>query len=269
MEYIFNFTNSKDVQMDQETIRCIIIDDEEPARRALANMLELYCPEVKVLGEAANVPDGVLAINKHAPQLVFLDIEMPGYSGFDLFEFIKEINFEIIFATAYSEYAIRAFEVSAVDYLLTPIVIDHLTAALAKARKKIHAANMQQRVELLKENQRQHEFNRLALPVADGLLFVEVADIVMLEADGAYTHVWLHNGSKVLVSKKLRFFEDVLAARSNFFRPHRSYMINFNFVARYSRGESLLIMDNKAVIPVSKERKSELEEAIKNIRVGF
>lgn len=255
--------------MQQEQIQCIIVDDEEPARRTLRNMLELYCPEVRVVDEASNIPDGVLAINKSKPDLVFLDIEMPGYNGFELFEFIKEINFEIIFATAYSEYAIRAFEVSAVDYLLKPIIIDHLTAAVAKARKRMHAANMQQRVDLLKEGQAKHEFSRLALPVAEGLPFVEVADIIMLEADGAYTHVWLRTGTKVLVSKKLRFFEDVLSARSNFFRPHRSYMINFNCVARYSRGESLLVMDNKSAVPVSKERKAELEAAIKNIRVGL
>jgi two-component system LytT family response regulator len=255
--------------MQEEVIKCIIIDDEEPARRALRSMLELYCPEVKVVDEAGNVPDGVLAINRNIPQLVFLDIEMPGYTGFDLFEFIKEVNFEIIFVTAYSEYAIRAFEVSAVDYLLKPVVIDHLIAAVDKARKKVHAANMQQRVELLKESRLQHEFSRLALPVTDGLLFVEVADIMMLEAEGAYTHVWLRNGTKVLVSKKLRFFEDVLSARSNFFRPHRSYIVNFNFVSRYSRGESSLVMDNKVVIPVSKERKSDLEAVIRTIRVGL
>ena len=123
-------------------------------------------------------------------------------------------------------------------------------------------------VELLKENQSKSEFNRLALPVADGLLFIEVADIILLEAEGASTHVWLKNGTKVLVSKKLRFFEDVLEGRNNFFRPHRSYLINFNYVSRYSRAESTLLMDNKISVPVSKEKKSELEASIKNIRVG-
>jgi two-component system LytT family response regulator len=246
----------------------VIIDDEAPARGAMRRVLELYCPEVVIAGEAANIPDGVVAINKHAPNLVFLDVEMPGYTGFDLFDFIKEINFEIIFATAYSEYAIKAFEVSAVDYLLKPIVIDHLVAAIAKAKTRIHSANIQQRVELLKENQGKSEFNRLALPVADGLLFIEVSDIILLEAEGAYTHVWLRNGTKVLVSKKLRFFEEVLESRSNFFRPHRSYLINFNYVSKYSRSESCLVMDNKISVPVSKEKKTELEASIKNIRVG-
>jgi two-component system LytT family response regulator len=254
--------------MPETTITCVIIDDEAPARGAMRRMLELYCPEVVIAGEAANIPDGVVAINKHAPNLVFLDVEMPGYTGFDLFDFIKEINFEIIFATAYSEYAIKAFEVSTVDYLLKPIVIDHLVAAIAKAKTRIHSANIQQRVELLKENQAKNEFNRLALPVADGLLFIEVSDIILLEAEGAYTHVWLRNGTKVLVSKKLRFFEEVLESRSNFFRPHRSYLINFNYVSKYSRAESCLMMDNKIPVPVSKEKKAELEGSIKNIRVG-
>lgn len=254
--------------MTDAAIKCVIVDDEAPARSALRSMLQLYCPEVTIVAEAANVPDAVLAINKHLPELVFLDVEMPGYSGFDLFEFIKEIKFEIIFATAYSEYALRAFEVSAVDYLLKPIVIDHLVAAVAKARTRLHSANMQQRVELLKESHNKNEFNRLALPVADGLLFIEVTDIILLEAEGAYTHVWLRNGTKVLVSKKLRFFEDVLENRSNFFRPHRSYLINFNYVSKYSRAESCLLMDNNISVPVSKEKKASLELSIKNIKVG-
>lgn len=251
-----------------EKIKTIIIDDEEPARRALRSILEQYCPDVDCLGEAANIPDGVKLIHKTNPQLVLLDIEMPGYNGFELLDFIKEVDFEIIFITAYSEYAIKAFEVSAIDYLLKPVNIDQLNNALEKVNQKLHAANMQKRVELFKENQNSNDFTRIALPVSDGLLFIEVPDIIMLEADGAYTHVWLRNGSKILVSKKLKFFEDVLSARKHFYRPHRSFVVNFNFVTKYNKGESLLIMDNKISVPVSKEKKSDLEDMLKEIRVG-
>ncbi|OSZ78633.1 hypothetical protein CAP35_10400 [Chitinophagaceae bacterium IBVUCB1] len=251
-----------------EKIKTIIIDDEEPARRALKNILDLYCPQVELQGEANNIPDGVKLINKTNPQLVLLDIEMPGYNGFELLDFIKEVNFEIIFITAYSEYALKAFEVSAIDYLLKPVNIDQLNAAIEKVSQKLHASNMQKRVELFKENHHSNEFSRIALPVSDGLLFIEVIDIILLEADGAYTHVWLRNGSKILVSKKLKFFEDVLNARKHFYRPHRSYMVNFNFVTKYNKGESMLVMDNKISVPVSKEKKHELEEVLKEVRVG-
>lgn len=251
-----------------EKIRTIIIDDEEPARRALKNILSQYCPNVEYLGEASNIPDGVKLIHKTAPQLVLLDIEMPGYNGFELLDFIKDVSFEIIFITAYSEYALKAFEVSAIDYLLKPVNIDQLNTAIEKVNYKLHAANMQKRVELFKENSTANEFTRIALPVSDGLLFVEVLDIILLEADGAYTHVWLRNGSKILVSKKLKFFEDILNARKHFYRPHRSYMVNFNFVTKYNKGESMLVMDNKIAVPVSKEKKSELEDVLKEVRVG-
>lgn len=254
--------------MPETNIRTIIIDDEEPARRSLRNILEQYCPGVIVDGEAGNVPDGVKLINKLQPHLVLLDIEMPGYNGFELFDFIKDVGFEVVFITAYSEYAIKAFEVSAIDYLLKPVNIDQLNSALDKVKDKLHAANMQKRVELFKENHAVNEFSRIALPVSDGLLFIEVIDIVLLEADGAYTHVWLKNGSKIVVSKKLKFFEDVLHARKQFYRPHRSYIVNFNFVSKYNRGESSLQMDNKISVPVSKERKSDLEDALKEVRVG-
>lgn len=251
-----------------QKIRTIIIDDEEPARRALKNILDLYCPNVELLSEASNIPDGVKLIHKAEPQLVLLDIEMPGYNGFELLDFIKEVNFEIIFITAYSEYALKAFEVSAIDYLLKPVNIDQLNVAIEKVSHKLHASNMQKRVELFKENHTANEFTRIALPVSDGLLFIEVVDIILLEADGAYTHVWLRNGSKILVSKKLKFFEDVLIARKHFYRPHRSYMVNFNFVTKYNKGESMLVMDNKIAVPVSKEKKAELEDVLKEVRVG-
>jgi two-component system LytT family response regulator len=120
----------------------------------------------------------------------------------------------------------------------------------------------------LQEGYARQEFHRIALPVSDGLLFVEVAHIMLLEADGAYTHVWLADGSKLLVSKRLLFFEQVLADRESFLRVHRTYVVNFNHVSRYSKAESLLVMDNQMSIPVPKERKAQIEEALRKIRVG-
>ena len=244
-------------------IKAIIIDDEDRARSGLRQLLALSCPEVQVVADCADVPSAVIAINQHRPDVVFLDIEMPKYSGLELFSFFREVDFGVIFVTAYSEFAIRAFELNAIDYLLKPVDGEKLKNAVSKLERSNN-----ERFTALQEGYARQEFHRIALPVSDGLLFVEVAHIMLLEADGAYTHVWLADGSKLLVSKRLLFFEQVLADRESFLRVHRTYVVNFNHVSRYSKAESLLVMDNQMSIPVPKERKGQIEEALRKIRVG-
>jgi two-component system LytT family response regulator len=199
------------------------------------NCSRLSCPEVQVVVDCADVPSAVIAINQHRPDVVFLDIEMPQYSGLELFSFFREVDFGVIFVTAYSEFAIRAFELNAIDYLLKPVDGEKLKNAVSKLERRNN-----ERFTALQEGYARQEFHRIALPVSDGLLFVEVAHIMLLEADGAYTHVWLADGSKLLVSKRLLFFEQVLADRESFLRVHRTYVVNFNHVSRYSKAESLL-----------------------------
>jgi two-component system LytT family response regulator len=244
-------------------IKAIIIDDEDRARNGLRQLLALSCPEVQVVADCADVPSAVIAINQHRPDVVFLDIEMPKYSGLELFSFFREVDFGVIFVTAYSEFAIRAFELNAIDYLLKPVDGEKLKNAVTKLERR-----NSERFIALQEGYARQEFHRIALPVSDGLLFVEVAHIMLLEADGAYTHVWLADGSKLLVSKRLLFFEQVLADRESFLRVHRTYVVNFNHASRYSKAESLLVMDNQMSIPVPKERKAQIEEALRKIRVG-
>jgi two-component system LytT family response regulator len=244
-------------------IKAIIIDDEERARKGLRQLLAITCPDVEVVADCADVPSAVIAIHHHSPDVVFLDIEMPKYSGLELFNFFSDVLFEVVFVTAYSEFAIRAFELNAIDYLLKPVDGEKLKNALSKLERR-----NPKRYTALQEGYTRQEFNRIALPVSDGLLFVEVAYIMLLEAEGAYTHVWLADGSKLLVSKRLLFFEQVLADRESFLRVHRTYMVNFNHVSRYSKAESLLVMDNNMSIPVPKERKAEIEDALRKIRVG-
>jgi len=244
-------------------IKAIIIDDEDRARSGLRQLLALSCPEVQVVADCADVPSAVIAINQHRPDVVFLDIEMPKYSGLELFSFFREVDFGVIFVTAYSEFAIRAFELNAIDYLLKPVDGEKLKNAVSKLERR-----NSERFTALQEGYARQEFHRIALPVSDGLLFVEVAHIMLLEADGAYTRVWLADGSKLLVSKRLLFFEQVLADRESFLRVHRTYVVNFNHVSRYSKAESLLVMDNQMSIPVPKERKGQIEEALRKIRVG-
>ena len=213
-------------------INAIIIDDEERARNTLSSLLLNYCPEITVLATCANVPDGVLAINKHKPDVVFLDIEMPDYNGFELLGFFREIDFDIIFVTAYSEYAIKAFEISAVDYILKPIDIDQLKNSVEKLKQKKLHSQMQEQIALLKDSYKGDDIRKIALSMSNGLTFVEIADIVLLEADGAYTTFYLKDGQKILVSKKLKFYEDILSNRSFFFRTHRSYFVNVNYIKK-------------------------------------
>lgn len=249
-------------------MKAIIVDDEERARRSLETLLVTHCKEVQVMEQCANVPKAVLSIKQHQPDVVFLDIDMPEFSGFELLNFFDAVNFEIVFVTAHSEYAVQAFEYSAVDYLLKPVQVDKLKASVQKVENRLHNHNMKQRLEVLQQNFKSDEFSRIALPVSDGLLFVEVNNIAQLQADGAYTQVYIADGSKLLVSKKLKFFEDLLAKRRNFFRIHRSHLINLNFVKKYKRLESFIEMDNGSNMPVSKERKKEFEESFAEIRIG-
>jgi two-component system, LytTR family, response regulator len=250
-------------------INAIIIDDEERARNTLSSLLLNYCPEISVLATCANVPDGVLVINKHKPDVVFLDIEMPDYNGFELLGFFREIDFDIIFVTAYSEYAIKAFEISAVDYILKPIDIDQLKNSVEKLKQKKLHSQMQEQIELLKDSYKGDDIRKIALSMSNGLTFVEIADIVLLEADGAYTTFYLKDGQKILVSKKLKFYEDILSNRSFFFRTHRSYFINVNFIKKYSRSENAILMDNDTSITISRDRKQEFETLLKELRVSI
>lgn len=250
-------------------LKAIIIDDEEGARFTLSTLLEEYCPNVTIVAQCSNVPEGVLAINKHTPDIVFLDIEMPEYNGFELVEFFKIVDFEIIFVTAYSQYAIRAFEVSAVDYLLKPVEIEQLQAAVEKASQKRSQANIMQRLDLMKSTYNGDEIKKIALPMSDGLMFVDVTEIILFEADRAYTHVFLKNGSKITVSKSMRTFEDILENRQFIFRPHRSHLININYIKKYVRGDGMIFMDNGVALPVSRERKQEFEALLKELRMSI
>ena len=250
-------------------IRAILIDDEERARNTLSSLLSSYCPEVNVLATCANVPDGVLVINRHKPDVVFLDIEMPDYNGFELLGFFREIDFDIVFVTAYSEYAIKAFEISAVDYILKPIDIDQLKNSVEKLKQKKMHSQMQEQIELLKESYKGDDIRKIALSMSNGLTFVEIADIVLLEADGAYTTFYLRDGQKIVVSKKLKFYEDILSNRPFFFRTHRSYFINVNYIKKYSRSENAILMDNDFSITISRDRKQEFETLLRELRVSI
>ncbi len=245
-------------------IKAIIIDDEERARRVLSSMLEEYCAdEIEVVSQCENVPQGVLEINRKSPDVVFLDIEMPDYSGFELLDFFKNIDFEIIFVTAYNQYAIRAFEVSAVDYILKPVGIDQLENAVDKLQHKL-LLTMSDRLDLLKTNLQSEKIKKIAVPVSNGLVLVKINEILHVDADGSYAKLYLIDGTNMLVSKKLKYFEDLLSNQSNFYRIHRSHLINIEFIEKYNRHESEITLENNSKLKVARDNKVEFEEKIKS-----
>jgi two-component system LytT family response regulator len=234
----------------------IIIDDEVAARNVLKEMIETLNLPITILAMTEDVPSGVKAINKYNPDFIFLDVEMPVYNGFQLLDFFDKINFDIIFATAYSEYAVKAFQVSAVDYLVKPVQLDYLKTAIERV---IQNRNFpKERYEVLKKNNAANELHRLALPITNGLLFVELNDILYIKAEGSYSYFHFSDGRKVLVSKKIKEFESLLIPTGHFFRSHRTYIINLNKIKQYVKSDGgYILMNNGEHIAISRDLKED------------
>ncbi len=245
-------------------IKAILIDDEAKARRILEALLKEYCTDVEIVATAADVPSGVIAINQHKPDVLFLDVEMPGYTGFQLLDFFRDIDFDIVFTTAHRDYAVQAFRVSAIDFLLKPIQISELIAAVDKVKAK--QGQNKERLSVLKENFKDNAVKKLALPVAEGLLFADTDTLTHLEADGAYTHFHFDDGRKVVVSKKIKEFEEALTQQSNFFRTHRSFIVNLKKIKQYVKQEGgYVLLENDIQVPLARERKDEFLQVIERM----
>lgn len=250
-------------------LKALIVDDEAKARRILENLIQENFPDITLLESAANVPEALRMIHQQQPQLVFLDIEMPGYTGFQLLELIGKPNFEIIFTTAYADYALQAFEVSAVDYLLKPIRIQKLQLAVEKAIKRITTSGTTgENIVALQQNLQSNNLQRLAVPVADGLLFVNVDDLLLLEAEGAYTRLHLFNQPPLLISKMMKDFEAVLEQHPDFFRCHRSFLINMKHVMKYSRADGgSIVMRNEKEVLLARDKKETFLRRIEEYKI--
>ncbi|MBP6456834.1 MAG: response regulator transcription factor [Chitinophagaceae bacterium] len=249
--------------------KAIIVDDEAKARRLMEVLILENCAEIEIVGFAENVPDAAKLIHKKQPDLVFLDVDMPQYNGFELFNFVDKTEFEVIFCTAYSEFALKAFEVSAVDYLLKPIQISLLIKAVEKAIK-LKNSNMQlsERISTLQQNIANNELKRIALPVSDGWLFINIDTLLNLEAEGSYTKIFINDGSKLLISKKLKEFETIFEHNPNFFRTHRSHIVNLNAIKQYAKQDGgIIILSNNANIPIARERKEDFQERIASMKL--
>jgi two-component system, LytTR family, response regulator len=241
-------------------INTIIIDDEAKSRQIIREFLVKYCHDIHVTHEAASGEEAYELIISAKPDLVFLDIEMPYENGLDFLKRFDRIFFEIIFITAYQEYAIQAIRACALDYLLKPLSIAELKEATTKAAARIAGKQSEKQYELLLQNIRsgsQTEHHKLAIPTHDGLEFIDQKDIISLEADGSYTNIKLSGGKRSLSTRSLKEYEDILPA-STFLRVHHSHMINLAHIKQYHKGEGgYVVMSDSSTVDISKRKKKE------------
>ncbi|TXI68941.1 MAG: response regulator transcription factor [Flavobacterium sp.] len=246
-------------------IKTIIIDDEYNASEFLEKMLKRYFPnKFHICKTCENIDDAVKAIEEHQPDLVFLDIQMPNKNGFELFKEIKEINFEVIFTTAHSEYAIDAIKRSALDYLLKPINYIDLLGAVNRFEQKNKKENQEKQLNILIENIDSGDtaHKKIAIATETGFEFVKFNTIIYLEAQNNYTKFNLTNGSSITTSKTLKHFEEILPSEL-FFRIHKSYLVNMNFIKRFTKGDEQFVeLITGQQLPVSIRKKDEFINAI-------
>ncbi len=240
-------------------IKAIIVDDELSCIESLQYDLKNNCPEVEIIDACLSPKEALLAIRHKQPQLIFLDVQMPWMNGFEMLEVLEEINFAIIFTTAYDQFAARAFRISAIDYLLKPIDVSDLKQAVDKAAAKIlqkaGSANISNLLHNIKNNDRNQ---RAAFPGRNGYEFIELDNIIYAKAEGAYTHVTLRDKRKLVISKTLSDIEEMLPS-SPFQRVHHSTLVNLAHVTHFLKSDGgYLIMDNGEKLIVSKSKKDDL-----------
>jgi two-component system LytT family response regulator len=246
-------------------ISAIIIDDEPHARYTLQAMLKRYFPDkVNVMDSVDSVKEGVLAINKHHPDLVFLDIEMPGENGFKLFDYFEQVPFSVIFTTAYQNFAIDAVKVAALDYLLKPLNHIDLKEAINLFEKRKSKGISQEHIEklLISLNPLPDSKGKVALPTFTGYQLENVNSIIYCEAEQNYTKIYLYRGEPILVSKPLSFLEEILPD-DIFFRIHKSHLVNLNFIKSYSRAEGFqVVLNDGTTLDVATRRNHDFLKAL-------
>ena len=239
-----------------QILKTIIIEDEQHAANLLEGMLTDINPDIKILDKCGDLPSGVKSIKRYSPDLVFLDIELPIYSGIQLFDFFnpEELNFRIIFTTASDEYAVKAFEMSAVDYLMKPIQQEKLKKAVEKVYSKQDIPNSEI-LPILKRNFEGDSHKKIVVPVNNGFEILDLKDIYYFKAEGSYTQIYFSNGKTMLVSKNLKHFEFILKGVPGFLRIHRSFIANIQYAKKILRNDGgVLLLENKTELPISEDK---------------
>lgn len=251
---------------EQLNVSALIIDDSKQARKLLRMMFKDLAPCIYIVGEAENVLEGLNLIEQFQPDAIFLDIEMPGISGLQLAEILIEKQYKgsVVFTTAYNSYAIKAFRLSAIDYLLKPIQEDELIQAIEKIISEKQNQHNEARLILLSENLSEKNNNVLCIPNQNGFEYIPINEIEYLEADGSYVTIYCVNKKSKTVSKNLKYFETALIDFVNFIRPHRSFIVNKDFITNYIKSDGgFLILKSDVEIPIARERKQAIQEFLK------
>lgn len=244
-------------------MKIVIVDDELSAREILERLLLRFHAEHTIVGIYKDLPQAVEGIKTTQPDLVFLDIEMPEYAGYEIIDFFEEINFKIVFTTAYSQYAIKAFEISAIDYLLKPIELDRLGQAITKVATMVEIDHYRAKLDELAGSMRQPQL-RISYLEKGFKEFIELSDVIALEAQRAYTTVHTKQGASIVISRNLKQFDEEFAAAKNLIRIHRSWIINLNEVVKFSKTKLEVHLSNNIVAKLSKKYITELEQRILN-----
>jgi two-component system LytT family response regulator len=239
-------------------MKIIIIDDEKKARQLLQVIISENHPEVEICELCEDLAAGVRAIKKHKPSLVFLDIEMPGHSGLELLDFFNEdeVNFSIVFVTAYNEYAIQAFKLSAIDYILKPVNPQLIAESIDKY-KKIEFRQTKL-LETLRQNLSAEEDKKIAIPSRDNVNYINPKNILYVKADGAYSVFHILGGEKYMLSRNLKYVEEMISSFSYIKRCHKSYIVNTKEIKNHNRTKSELVLSDNSVISISDEKVSEI-----------
>jgi two-component system, LytTR family, response regulator len=243
-------------------LRAIIVDDEKDGRKVIQRLVENFCKNVEIIGEASNVEEASRLITETHPDFIFLDIQMPGGDGFELLKKFKPINFEVVFVTSFDKYAIQAIKFSAVDYLLKPVDIEELISTISRVEERIQKKSMSHKdgmVHLLNNLNQDALDMHIALQKSDKVRYVKVSNIAVIEADSNYSRIYLHNNENFLHSKTLKYFEELLTDKKIFFRATKSHLVNLQYVHEYSKSEPcVLTLTNQFSVEISRRKKGEL-----------
>lgn len=242
-------------------LKAILVDDEESARDVLENLLKRFCPEIELLAKCDGLENAVSKINELNPDIVFLDIELPNYAGYEIVNFFETINFEIVFVTAYNQYALKAFEVSAIDYLLKPIDIERLKASVARIVKHKEVELQIQRIKVLGSAIESKQIKNIVVFDRGQQNVVSIDTIVAIEAQESYCLIQTSD-NKYTVSKNLKHFETLLEGQPDFLRVHKSWLINKSHIQHYSKTDLTIQLSKNIVAKLSKYKKAEFEASI-------
>ncbi|RYD56105.1 MAG: response regulator transcription factor [Sphingobacteriales bacterium] len=246
-------------------LKVVIVEDEKKSREVLKTLLEEFCPEVQIDGIAGSVEEGIRVVKATRPDLVFLDIEMQSATGFDLLQALDTLDFDVIFTTAYEQYALKAIKFSAVDYLLKPIDVMELKNAIQKCLARNNKKDINQNLIELLNNIRSDKPKSISISTSEGIVFIDSEDIIRCEAHGAYTTLFLKDGNKILASKNLKEYESLLN-ETLFFRVHNSHLINIKEVKRYIKSDGGYIeMKDGSRVNISQHKKEEFIERMRAI----